>query len=120
MSEQHVEDCAEDGTTLEGGDDATSNGIGGIIEVGLEVADGDRRGDNTAVHILVEAEELVTCDAYESYPKRKPPMARKAEEKRVIFLPMVVLIANTNEIGVKQLLMRGNFDVQRMRSSHLI
>lgn len=47
-------------------------------------------------------------------------MARKAEEKRVIFLPMVALIADTNEIGMKQLLMQGNFDVQRTRSSHLM
>lgn len=120
MSEQHVEDCAEDGTTLEGGDDATSNGIGRIVEVGLEVADGDCRGDNTAVHMLGEAEKLVTWDAYESYPKRKPPMARKAEEKRVIFLPMVALVADTNEIGRKQSLTRGNFDVQRVRSFHLM
>lgn len=55
MGEEHVDDCAEDGASLEAGNDAAGDFIGRVAEVVDEVWLGDRRGDNTGVVAKEEA-----------------------------------------------------------------
>src|SRR5690606_13285135 len=54
---EHVYDCAQDGTALEGGDDASRDCVGGLVEVGDEGGEGDGGGDDARVVAEEEASQ---------------------------------------------------------------
>lgn len=49
VSQKHVYDGPENGTTLEGRDDSSSNGIGRVVEVVFESAQGNGRRNDTRI-----------------------------------------------------------------------